>query len=163
MAHVARANPICRSTRQGEPALVIFRGSDSYISPQWYPSKPETHRHVPTWDYQVIHVHGLLHLVDDKDYVRAVVEQLTEIHEKRAGSATLWRLTDAPAEYLERMLAAIVGIRIEITSMVGKFKLSQNREKRDQIGVIEELRARGAGAAATADAVRRATGLEPGS
>jgi len=142
-AHVARANPLWKEAQTGAAALVIFRAANAYISPNWYPSKHELHRQVPTWNYQAVHVHGKLTIRDDERFVRGVVARLTRVNEARAGSDRPWRMTDAPKEYIDEMLAAIVGIEIEITEIVGKWKLGQNREERDRIGAAEELRKRG--------------------
>jgi transcriptional regulator len=141
-AHVARANPICSEARDGDQVLVIFRAADAYISPNWYPSKHETHRQVPTWNYQVVHVHGRIRIRDEEKYVRGVVARLTRVHEARSAAERPWRMTDSAADFIDAMLKAIVGIEVEIASIVGKSKLSQNREERDRIGAAEELRRR---------------------
>ncbi len=150
LAHVARANPLWNEARDGDEALVIFRGGDAYVSPNWYPSKHETHRLVPTWNYRVVHVHGRLRIRDDERFVRGVVARLTRRHEARTGSPRPWRMTDSSPEFIDGMLAAIVGIEIEILRMVGKWKLSQNREERDRVGAAEELGRRGEHAMAAA-------------
>lgn len=142
-AHVARANPLWKEVPTGAAALVVFRAAHAYISPNWYPSKHELHRQVPTWNYLAVHVHGKLTIRDDERFVRGVVARLTRANEARAGSDRPWRMTDAPKEYIDEMLAAIVGIEIEITGIVGKWKLGQNREERDRLGAAEELRKRG--------------------
>jgi len=143
LAHVARANPLWKEAKDGDDALVVFRAANAYISPNWYPSKHEFHRQVPTWNYQAVHVHGKLAIRDDERFVRGVVARLTRANEARTGSDKPWRMTDSSQEYIEEMLRAIVGIEIEITRMVGKWKLSQNREVRDRINAAEELRKRG--------------------
>lgn len=143
LAHVARANPLWREAKDGDEALVIFSADDAYVSPNWYPSKQESPRHVPTWNYQVVHVHGKLFVRDDERFVRGVVARLTRTHEAATGAPTPWKMSDAPPEYIDQMLTAIVGIEIEITKIVGKSKLSQNREERDRLGAAEELRKRG--------------------
>ena len=150
LAHVARANPLWREAKDGDEALVIFRAEDAYVSPNWYPSKHASHRQVPTWNYRVVHVHGRLAIRDDETFVRGVVARLTREHEGRTGSEKPWRMGDAPGDYLDAMLAAIVGIEIEITSIVGKWKLSQNKEARDRGGAAGELRRRGREAIAAA-------------
>ena len=142
-AHVARANPVWTDARNGDEALVIFRAADAYISPNWYASTREGHPHVPTWNYPVVHVHGHISVRDDEAFVRGVVAQLTHTHEVRSGSPTPWRMTDASEAYIAQMLGAVVGIEIGITRMVGKSKLSQNRDDRDRVGAAEELRTRG--------------------
>ncbi|MEZ5645127.1 MAG: FMN-binding negative transcriptional regulator [Burkholderiaceae bacterium] len=144
-AHVARANPLWTEIPgDGMPALVTFRGEEGYISPNWYPSKHEAHRQVPTWNYQVVHVHGQLHVMDEERFVRGLVARLTREHESRAAPARPWRMGDAPADYIDQMLAAIVGIEIRVERMEGKFKLSQNKDARDRQGAVEGLEALGA-------------------
>jgi transcriptional regulator len=143
LAHVARANPLWKEARRGDEALVIFRADDAYISPNWYLSKHESHRQVPTWNYRVVHVHGRMYVRDDERFVRGVVARLTRTHESRTESPRPWRMTDSSPDYIDQMLANIVGIEIEITKMVGKWKLSQNKEERDRVNAAEELGKRG--------------------
>lgn len=140
-AHVARANPVWQSCQSGADVLVVFRGAEGYISPSWYPSKHEAHRQVPTWNYEVVHAHGRLTVRDDEKFVRRVVARLTRNHE--ATEPQPWKMGDAPADYLDAMLQAIVGIEIEVTRLEGKAKLSQNKELRDRRGAVDALRARG--------------------
>lgn len=142
-AHVARANPLWQEVAEGDDVLVIFRAAEGYVSPNWYPSKPESHRHVPTWNYQVVHAHGRIRVMDDERFVRAVVGRLTRTHEGHLAPARPWKMSDADKDYLGQMLKAIVGIEVDITRLQGKWKLSQNREERDRLGVIDALRARG--------------------
>lgn len=149
-AHVARANPVRQETAEGSSVLVVFRAEDAYISPNWYPSKHETHRLVPTWNYQVVNVHGTLRFIDDEKYLRALVGRLTREHESRIPGNKPWRMADAPADYIESMLKAIVGIEIEISRVEAKSKLSQNREERDRLAAAGELDARGYTALANA-------------
>lgn len=141
LAHVARANPVWQEVRDGDPVLVVFRGVQGYISPNWYPSKPETHRHVPTWNYEVVHAHGQIRVRDDEKFLRGVVGRLTRTHE--ADQPRPWRMSDAPADYLSDMLAQIVGIEVELTRIEGKRKLSQNRDERDFEGATQALESRG--------------------
>ncbi len=152
-AHVARANPLWQEVSSGSEVLVIFRGAQGYISPSWYPGKPETHRYVPTWNYEVVHAHGRLAIRDDEKYVRGVIARLTRAHE--AGEPEPWRMADSPRDYIDAMVAAIVGLEIEVTRLVGKFKLGQNRETRDIDGAINALESRGSEALATAMARAR--------
>ncbi|MCX7276172.1 MAG: FMN-binding negative transcriptional regulator [Burkholderiales bacterium] len=140
-AHVARANPVWQRCPTGSPVMVIFRGAQAYISPTWYPSKHETHRQVPTWNYEVVHAHGVLTVRDDERFVRGIVARLTRRHE--ATEPSPWKMGDSAPEYIASMLCNIVGIEIAITSLVGKVKLSQNRELRDRIGAADTLQARG--------------------
>ena len=141
IAHVARANPVWRSVADGDAVLVVFRGAQGYVSPNWYPSKQDTHRHVPTWTYEVVHAHGRIRMHDDASFVRGVVARLTRQHE--AGEPQPWKMGDAPADYLAEELAHIVGIEIELTRLEGKRKLGQNREARDFDGVVHALEQRG--------------------
>jgi transcriptional regulator len=135
-AHVARANPVWQNMADSD-VLVIFRGVESYISPNWYPSKHETHRQVPTWNYEVVHAHGKLTIHDDEKFIRGVVGRLTKTHE--AQEQKPWKMSDSPQEYMDMMMKAIVGIQVTITSIEGKAKLSQNREVRDRQGAISSL------------------------
>lgn len=144
LAHVARANSVWKEIKDGDEVLVVFRAGDAYISPNWYPSKHEFHRQVPTWNYQAVHVSGKVLVRDDERFVRGVVARLTRISEGQAGSPSPWKMTDSSKEYIDQMLANIVGIQIAITKIVGKWKLSQNKEERDRISAAQELRARGA-------------------
>lgn len=143
LAHVARSNALWEDATDDQEALVIFRAGDAYISPNWYPSKHESHQQVPTWNYRVVHVHGRLHVHDDERFVRGVVARLTRMHEERAESPRPWKMTDSAPEFIDQMLTNIVGIEIEVTKMVGKWKLSQNKEERDRVSAADELRQRG--------------------
>ena len=147
-AHIARANPLGEDLADGSEVLVVFRGAQGYISPNWYPSKHVTHRNVPTWNYEVVHAHGRIHLIDEAKFVGGLVARLTHAHE--AAEPRPWKLADAPRDYIDEMLSNIVGIRIEVTRLTGKRKLSQNRDARDVQGVIEALRERKQEALATA-------------
>ena len=139
--HVARANPVWQELADGDEVLVVFRAGDAYVSPQWYPSKHESHKQVPTWNYVVAHAHGRVTIRDDMRYVRGVVARLTRIHE--ADMPVPWKMTDSPADFIDEKLRAIVGIEIAITRLEGKAKLSQNKESRDVRGAAEALKARG--------------------
>ncbi|MGJ7582129.1 FMN-binding negative transcriptional regulator [Variovorax sp. RHLX14] len=147
IGHVARANPVWSEEKDSaagkRDVLVIFQGPQAYLSPNWYPSKHETHRQVPTWNYQVVHVHGELVFHDDEKYVRGVVARLTRTHERQTGDAKPWRMTDSAPDYIDGMLKNIVGIEIVVTKIVGKFKLSQNREARDKTHAAQQLIDRG--------------------
>lgn len=138
--HVARANPVWQQCRNGADVMVIFRGAQGYISPNGYPSKHETYRQVPTWNYEVVHAHGRINVRDDERFVRGVVARLTRHHE--AQEPKPWKMGDSPPDYIDAMLRAIVGIEITITRLEGKAKLSQNRDLRDREGAIDALRQR---------------------
>lgn len=139
--HVARNNPVWQDVAAGDEVLVVFRAADAYISPQWYPSKQEFHKQVPTWNYLVAHVHGRITIHDDERYVRGNVARLTCKHE--ATQPVPWKMTDAPGDYIDQMLQLIVGLEIEITRLAGKSKLSQNKEVRDIRSAGEALNAQG--------------------
>ena len=137
-AHVARGNELV--AMDGAPVLVVFQGPQGYISPNWYPSKHETGREVPTWNYTVVHVHGRLRVVDDAAWVRRQLEALTDHHE--SGQPRPWTISDAPEDHVEKLLGAIVGIEVTVERIEGKFKLSQNHPARNREGVIAGLRQR---------------------
>jgi transcriptional regulator len=152
IAHVARANPVWRECGDGAQVMVIFRGDEHYISPNWYPSKHELHRQVPTWNYEVVHVHGRLTVQDQEKFVRGVVGRLTRTHE--ASEPKPWKMGDSAPDYIDGMLKAIVGIEISISRLEGKAKLSQNREPRDRLNAADMLANQGA--TALAEAMRTA-------
>lgn len=153
-AHIARSNPLAGEVGDGVDAMVVFRGAQGYISPNWYPSKHETHRQVPTWNYEVVHAHGRLRLVDDERFLRGLVGRLTRHHE--TAEPVPWKMADAPRDYMAQMMRAIVGIELEVVRYEGKRKLGQNREPRDLEGAVSALQARGDEALSTAMAsVRR--------
>jgi transcriptional regulator len=135
--HVARANPLWQDRVAGVDALVVFQGPQHYVSPNWYPSKQETGKVVPTWNYCCVHARGALQVHDDADWVRAQVGSLTSQHEEAL--ARPWAVEDAPADYVRSMLAMIVGIEIDVTRLTGKWKMSQNQPPRNRAGVIAGL------------------------
>jgi transcriptional regulator len=142
--HVARANPLWKdvvSSPKATEVLVIFSGADAYVSPSWYPSKKTSERVVPTWDYVVVHVYGQIRVIEDQRWLRSHVERLTNREE--SGFERPWAVTDAPSEFVDQMLSAIVGIEIDITRMEGKWKVSQNRSGPDRAGVAAGLREQG--------------------
>ena len=141
IGHVARANPVWRELGQGGEALVVFQGAQGYISPGWYPAKQEHGKVVPTWNYSTVQVRGPLKVHDTPDAVRAVVHALTTHHE--AGQRAPWAMADAPADYIETMLGAIVMIEVPVVELVGKFKLGQNRGTADRVGTEAGLNDRG--------------------
>jgi transcriptional regulator len=139
--HVARANAVWKDIASGDEVLAVFRGPDAYISPNWYPSTHEQHRQVPTWNYTVVHAHGRVTVRDDERHVRALVGRLIKRYE--AAEPRPWRMADSPQTFINDLLALIVGLEIEITRLVGKFKLGQNKEARDVLGAAQALKARG--------------------
>jgi transcriptional regulator len=134
--HVARANPLWKQLCDGE-ALAVFQGPQVYVTPSWYPEKRETGKVVPTWNYAVVHVRGPLVIHDDRDWLRDLVSRLTD--QQEAGLPQPWGINDAPAEYIERMLGAIVGIEIPVSRIEGKWKVSQNKADADRAGVVDGL------------------------
>lgn len=147
LAHVARGNEHWRLLDGGAPTLAVFGGPNAYVSPDWYPNKHRTGKDVPTWNFASVHAHGVATAFDDPDELLALVVSLTNKHE--AGRATPWAVSDAPTDYIRQQLRGIVGIRLAITRMEGKFKLSQNRAVEDRAGAK-------AGLAASPDARERA-------
>lgn len=148
--HVARANPLWSEFERGGECLVVFQGPEAYVTPSWYPTKRETGRVVPTWNYVAVHVWGRPQVRDDAAWVRGQVETLTDQQER--GLPEPWHVSDAPAPFIEGQLRAIVGIEIPIARIEGKWKASQNRTPADQAGVAAGLRAHG-------DAARQMAGL----
>lgn len=155
LGHLARANPQWKSADSAVEALAIFSGPDSYVSPGWYETKRQTAKVVPTWNYVTIQARGRISFFEDAAPLLDIVRRLTETHE--AGRDAPWAVSDAPADYIASQLRAIVGVKIEITEIVGKWKLSQNRSEADRAGVIEGLQAEGnPGADAVAELVATA-------
>lgn len=152
--HIARGNSLWRDVATGAQAVAIFQGPDAYISPSWYPSKKDTGKVVPTWNYVVVHAHGPLHFIDDTVWLRQFVDRLTNRYE--AERSEPWKITDAPDDYIDKMLDAIVGVEMPIARLTGKWKVSQNRPPEDRQGVVEGLlHEKNEPAAAMAELVRR--------
>ncbi len=135
--HVAKANPHWRAAPLGF-SLAIFMGPDAYVTPSWYQTKRETGKVVPTWNYVTVHAHGPVEFFDDPQRLLAVVDRLTDLHEGRRSEP--WRVSDAPDDYIAAQLRGIVGLRLPITRLEGKRKMSQNRPEADRRGVAEGLR-----------------------
>ncbi len=158
--HIARANPLWRDVSRDVEALAIFQGPGTYISPSWYPTKRETAKVVPTWNYAVVHAHGALQFIDDRAWLRAFVEKLTNRHEGERRDR--WKVTDAPPDYIDKQLGAIIGIEIPIARLIGKWKVSQNRPAPDRDGVVEGLLQEGGhSAVAIATLVRESRSERP--
>lgn len=145
--HLARGNPQWRSFQEDVEALAIFQGPQAYVSPNWYPTKQETGRVVPTWNYAVVHAYGRLSVYSDPDRLRAFLDDLTAQHE--AGQPKPWTPADAPAEYIQGLLQGIVGIDIAITRLEGKWKVSQNQPEANRTGAAAGLEAIGESAMAS--------------
>ncbi|HLJ61890.1 MAG TPA: FMN-binding negative transcriptional regulator [bacterium] len=151
--HLARPNRQWKDIGSGTHALAIFLGPNTYISPSWYPTKQETGKVVPTWDYLAIHAYGEIHTFDDPERLREHVTRLTKAHE--GGRPAPWAVSDAPSEFIDSMLRGIVGVVIRITRLEGKWKMSQNRPAQDQAAVLEGLMGEGGlDQAAVADIIR---------
>ncbi len=154
-AHVARANPVWREARGDVDTLVVFQGPQAYISPNWYATKAENGKAVPTWNYITVQARGRLVVRDDATWLRELVSRLTLRHE--TSQARPWALGDAPPDYIDTMLRAIVGIEIPLTALHGKWKVSQNHPAVNREGVARGLRAQGGEpSSAMAAAVERA-------
>lgn len=137
IAHLARANPHWREIGEDSPALLVCAGPQAYISPSWYAAKADHGRVVPTWNYSSVHLTGRVRVHDDPEWVRSMVTALTDLHE--AGRSAPWAVTDAPADFIEKNLRAIVGVEITVERVEGKAKLSQNRSVEDRRGVVAGL------------------------
>lgn len=139
-AHIPRANPVWRQFLDTSEAVAIFQGPDAYITPSWYPSKHASGKAVPTWNYAVVHAHGRPRVIDDAQWL---LRHLTELTDKHEAAQTLpWRVSDAPREYTERLIEALVGVEIPISRICGKWKVSQNRPLADRLGVAAGLESR---------------------
>ena len=139
--HVARANPVWREAATDVPSLVVFQGPDAYVSPGWYPAKAEHGKVVPTWNYVMVQARGKLRVIDDPAWLLQLVTRLTERHE--AARSAPWAVSDAPGDFVQTMLRAIVGIELELTALTGKWKVTQNRSATDRAGVVTGLQAVG--------------------
>lgn len=137
--HFARANPHWRDLAEGSEALVVFSGPDAYVHPGWYPAKAEHGKVVPTWNYIAVHARGRAEVFTDPERLRQLVSRLSERHE--AAQAKPWSVDDAPRDYLDAMLRAIVGFALPIARLDGKWKLGQNRDAADRAGARDGLAA----------------------
>jgi len=134
VGHVARANPVWRGLQR---SVLVFQGAEAYISPGWYASKREHGKVVPTWNYAVVHALGTPVAVQEPAALLAILNRLTDRHE--ATQARPWQVADAPADYIDKLLQAIVGIEVPVERLVGKWKVSQNRSAADRQGVADGL------------------------
>ncbi|MBT9549731.1 MAG: FMN-binding negative transcriptional regulator [Hydrogenophaga sp.] len=139
LGHVARANSVWREWAADTPCVVAFHGPQAYITPGWYPGKAEHGRVVPTWNHTVAHAHGVARVVDDRDALLDLLNRLTDAQE--TGRPAPWRVADAPADFVDRLMRAIVGIQIPIDRLEGKLKASQDEARADRLGTVSGLRA----------------------
>ena len=140
--HVARANPVWRQLGEaGVASVVCFIGPQAYISPTWYPGKAAHGKVVPTWNYLTAHVHGVARVVDDAEWLRQTLDQLTAAQEGPQG----WRLDEAPPDFIAGLQRGVVGIALEVERLEGRFKLSQDEDPADRVGTIAGLRERARG------------------
>ncbi len=135
--HLARPNPHLEALAEARDCLVVFQGAEAYVTPSWYPSKAETERVTPTWNYEMVQVRGIPTLRPERDWLAAHVAALTAAQESRRPAP--WAPSDAPADYIDSMLRGIVGLEIEITEIRGKWKMSQNRLAQDADGAARGL------------------------
>lgn len=159
-AHLARANRQWQALAAGQPALVVFQGVDTYITPSWYETKKETGKVVPTWNYAIVQVRGPVRVVEDREWLRRQITALTAEHE--SSRSELWAVTDAPEDFVEAQLKGIIGIEMTIETIEGKWKVSQNRPLADRIGVTAGLAAEADPRAAEMERLVRAYGGIPG-
>jgi transcriptional regulator len=136
--HVARANPQWKLAPIGD-AMAVFMGLDAYVTPSWYATKRETGKVVPTWNYVAVHVYGPVEFFEDADRLLDIVTRLTKLHESPRTEP--WAVTDAPEAFIKSQLRGIVGLRMPITRIDGKRKMSQNRSAEDRAGVADGLAA----------------------
>lgn len=139
VGHLARYNPQWKVPGSGAPALAVFQGPHAYVSPSWYPGKRDDPRQVPTWDYLAVEARGTLKVFDDQARLHALLTRLVDRNE--AGREHRWFVTDAPDDYVREQMRYIVGIELEIDSLIGRYKLSQNRDAADQEGARAGLAA----------------------
>lgn len=161
-AHVSRANPQWRELQTVDECLVVFQGPQDYVTPSWYPTKQESGKVVPTWNYVTLHVYGRPRAIEDAAWLRRQIDDLTAL--KEGGRIDPWRVDDAPADYVAAQIRGIVGIEIPITRSEGKWKVSQNRPEADRAGVAAGFRAQGEASGPMADLVAaRGAGPKDGS
>lgn len=138
LGHVSRANPVWRELAGGMPCVVMFMGPHAYITPSWYPGKHQHGKVVPTWNYVTVHAHGVARAVEDTEWILDVINKLTDAQESRRD--TPWRVSDAPSDYIDQKLRAVVGIEITIERLEGRLKVSQDEDEQDRLGTVEGLK-----------------------
>ncbi len=155
--HLARANPQWQELTAVEECLVVFQGPQDYITPSWYPTKRETGKVVPTWNYVTVHIWGKPQVIEDAAWLRRQIDDLTFAREGVRPAP--WKVDDAPGDYVSAQVRGIIGVQIEISRIEGKWKVSQNRPEVDRAGVVDGLRAEGALSAPMASLVAERGGL----
>ena len=135
--HIAKVNPFWQQIKQGDKVVAVFHGPNCYISPNHYPTKLEHGKAVPTWNYVVVHAEGNIKFCHDEEWLHSHIDELSQQHEQK--SEKPWSINDAPEDYIQKMLPAIVGIEISINNIEGQWKLSQNQPEKNQQGVIQGL------------------------
>ena len=143
IGHIAKNNTLHRELNNNDTVMVIFKAEDAYISPNWYPTRNKKREHVPTWNYQVVHLHGNIIFNHDQKFLLKTVNELTKIFEKDNKKKTDWKMNDVSSKFMSSMLKEIVGIEINISKQIAKSKLNQNREKEDIENVIKKLKNNG--------------------
>ena len=138
-SHIAKANNLWRQCCDGQSILLVFHGPNAYISPNFYPSKQQNAKVVPTWNYAVVHVRGRIYFKHDSKWILQLLEKISDIHESNSQD-TPWSVSDAPADFIAKLIKAVVGLEIEIDDIVGNFKLSQNKTDIDYQGVSDTLK-----------------------
>ncbi|OED44799.1 hypothetical protein AB833_00220 [Chromatiales bacterium (ex Bugula neritina AB1)] len=136
-SHIAKANPLWKTCSEGQEILLIFNGPNTYISPNFYPSKKEAGKAVPTWNYSVVHVRGRIHFKHDSSWIFQLLNDISDVHELSQNIP--WSVSDAPEDFTKKLVSAVVGFEVIIENMVGNFKLSQNKTESDYSGVINGL------------------------
>ena len=137
-AHCARSNPLWKNLNSSNESLIVFQGAQTYITPSWYEEKKLSGKVVPTYNYAVVHGYGKVRVVEDPQWILNLLQSLTKYHEDK--QANPWQISDAPESYIEKMLAAIIGIEIPLTRLTGKWKVSQNRPEQDRLNIAAGLR-----------------------
>ncbi|MDB9762810.1 FMN-binding negative transcriptional regulator [Alphaproteobacteria bacterium] len=143
IGHIARANKLHEELKYDDNVMVIFKSEDAYISPNWYPTRNDKKEHVPTWNYQSVHLYGKISFNYEKKFLLKTVKELTNIFENSNKKKTDWKMSDVSSEYMSSMLNEIVGFEISVSKQIAKSKLSQNREKEDIQNVKKELKING--------------------
>lgn len=138
-AHLAKANPHWKALESATACLIVFQGPHGYVTPSWYPSKAENHKVVPTWNYSMVQCRGTPNVIHDPVWLRKQISDLTNFHEKGRTKPEPWKVDDAPDDFIDNQIKAIVGIEIPINWIEGKFKMSQNRLEQDRDGVLQGM------------------------